>query len=114
MYAIRSYYELQRRAKRAAAGRIGPYLDAPMRAFVDALGRRKPRFYEGIEADERAGERSFASLRDLTLAAGWLERLEGQRRLFEERVITSYSIHYTKLYERLRDGRLESDERLEK
>jgi len=77
--------QLQRRAGRATAGRIGSYLDAPMRAFAEALGRRKPRFYEGIEAEERADERPFASLRDLQLAAGWLERLEGQRRLFEER-----------------------------
>lgn len=78
--------QLQRQAKKLASGRIGPYLDGPMRAFLDALGQRRPRFYAGIEAAERAGERPFATVHDLTLAANWLERLAGQRRLFEERL----------------------------
>lgn len=77
---------LQRQAKRLTAGRIGPYLDGPMRAFIDALGQRRPRFYAGIEAAERAGERPFANVHDLSLATSWLERLAGQRRLFEERL----------------------------
>jgi hypothetical protein len=77
--------QLQRQAKRLAAGRIGPYLDGPMRAFCDALQQRRPRFYEGIEAEARAGERPFANVHDLVLGMNWLERLAGQRRLFEER-----------------------------
>lgn len=77
--------QLRRQAKKLAAGRIGPYLDGPLRAFLDALGQRRPRFYEGIEAEERAGERPFANVHDLVLAMAWLDRLAGQRRLFEER-----------------------------
>ena len=77
--------QLQRRAKKIAASRIGPYLDTPFRACLDALLQRRPRFYEGIEAEERAGERPFANLHDLALATGWIERIEVQRRLFEER-----------------------------
>ncbi|HXV19630.1 MAG TPA: DUF6178 family protein, partial [Desulfuromonadales bacterium] len=77
--------QLQRRAKKLAAGRIGPYLDGPLRAFLDALQQRRPRFYEGIDAAERAGERPFANVHDIALAMTWLERLAGQRRLFEER-----------------------------
>jgi hypothetical protein len=77
--------QLQRRAKKLAAGPIGPYLDGPLRAFLDALRQRRPRFYEGIDAAERAGERPFANVHDLALAMTWLERLAGQRRLFEER-----------------------------
>jgi len=77
--------QLQRQAKKLAAGRIGPYLDSPLRAFLDALRQRRPRFYEGIEGEERAGERPFANVHDLVLAMNWLDRLAGQRRLFEER-----------------------------
>jgi len=77
--------QLQRQAKKLAAGRIGAYLDGPLRAFLNALQQRRPRFYEGIEAEERAGERPFANIHDLTLARNWLDRLAGQRRLFEER-----------------------------
>lgn len=75
--------ELQRRAAAARTSRIAPYLDGPFRALVDALGHRKPRFFEGMETEQRGGERPFAALRDLRLAEEWLDRLEVQRRLFE-------------------------------
>jgi hypothetical protein len=54
--------------------------------MVDALGRKKPRFFEGREEENRGGERPFAALRDLQLAEEWLERLEIQRRLFTGRL----------------------------
>lgn len=76
--------DLQKRARQVVRSAIGPYLDGPYRAFVDALGRRRPRLFEGVERLDRGGERPFANLRDLHLAQEWLERLEVQRRLFGE------------------------------
>jgi len=76
---------LQRRAAKMRQSKIAPYLDGPFRALIDALGRKKPAFYEGMEAQDRAGERPFANLRDLRLAEEWLDRLEVQQRLFEIR-----------------------------
>lgn len=74
--------QLQKRARDLAKSPVGPYLDGPFRALVDALGHRKPRFYEGMEDVTRAGERPFAELKDLRLASEWLDRIEVQRRLF--------------------------------
>jgi hypothetical protein len=76
---------LQRRAGKVRESKIVPYLDGPFRALIDALGRKKPAFYEGMEAEDRGGERPFANLRELRLAEEWLDRLEVQRRLFEIR-----------------------------
>lgn len=77
--------QLQRRAKALCQSGVGPYLDGPFRALTESLGRRKPRYFTGLERTDRGGEKHFAELRELTLAAEWLERLEVQRRLFEER-----------------------------
>jgi len=75
---------LQRRAMALQATTIGPYLDGPFRALVDALRHRQPRFYQGLENPERGGLRPFTGRQDLRLCAEWLDRLEVQRRLFEE------------------------------
>jgi len=76
--------DLQRRAKRLQVSSIGPYLDGPFRALINALERPRPQFYAGLEEETRGDERPFARQRDLTIAAQWLERLELQRQLFEE------------------------------
>ncbi len=76
--------QLQRRAAPLCKSQLGPYLDGPFRALVDALQRRKPQFFEGIERPDRGGERPFANLHELRLATEWLERLEVQQRLFED------------------------------
>jgi hypothetical protein len=76
---------LQRRAWKMRDSKIAPYLDGPFRALIDALGRKKPQFYEGMDAENRGGERSFANLHDIRLAEDWLDRLEVQQRLFELR-----------------------------
>ncbi len=75
--------QLQKRASALRGDAIVPYLDGPFRALIEALGQRKPRFFEGIEYQDRGGERPFATLRDLRLAGQWLDRLEVQQQLFE-------------------------------
>jgi hypothetical protein len=75
---------LQRRAAALTTGAIRPYLAGPFRGLVEALGRPRPKLFEGLERADRGGERPFAGRRDLDLAAAWLDRLEVQRRLFEE------------------------------
>lgn len=78
--------ELKQRAQQARKSPVGPYLDGPFRALVDALVSKKPRFFEGISEENRGGQRPFATLRDLRLADEWLERLEVQVRLFDGRL----------------------------
>lgn len=77
---------LQRRARKLKASAIAPFLDGPFRALVEALDAKKPRLYEGVENLTRGGSRPFATLRDLRLAEEWLDRLEVQQRLFEQRL----------------------------
>ncbi len=74
---------LQRRARQISQSLIGPWLDGPFCSFVNALSFKKPRYFEGIEEVTRAGERPFATLQELHRAGEWLDRLEGQRLLFE-------------------------------
>ncbi len=78
--------ELKQRAEKVRVSPIGPYLDGPFRAMVDALVGKKPRFFEGLSEQNRGGERPFANLRDLRLADEWLERLEVQVCLFDGRL----------------------------
>ncbi len=78
--------ELKLRAEKVRVSPVGPYLDGPFRAMVDALAGKKPRFFEGIAEENRGGDRPFAGLRDLRLADEWLERLEVQVRLFDGRL----------------------------
>ncbi|MBE0596434.1 MAG: hypothetical protein IH614_04110 [Desulfuromonadales bacterium] len=75
--------ELQRRARQVKKSPIAPFLDGPFRALVRALDQKRPRFYEGLENFTRAGERPFATSRELRLAEEWLARLEAQQRLFQ-------------------------------
>jgi hypothetical protein len=82
---------LQRRAKKLRNSKIDPYLDGPFRALVEALSLGKPRFSQGIEKKGRFGERPFATFRDVQMVTEWLEQLEIQRRLFEERF--SFDLH---------------------
>ncbi|TYO98691.1 hypothetical protein EDC39_10553 [Geothermobacter ehrlichii] len=75
---------LARRARALAASSIAPYIDAPYRALLDALCRRRPECWEGAIEAGRGGFRPFARLAELRQVEECLERLEGQRRLFEE------------------------------
>ncbi len=77
---------LKQRAQKVRTSSVGPYLDGPFRAMVDALVAKKPRFFEGIAEENRGGDRSFANQRDLRLADEWLERLEVQVALFDGRL----------------------------
>jgi hypothetical protein len=78
--------ELKQRAQKVRISPVGPYLDGPFRAMVDALVGKKPRFFEGIAEENRGGDRPFANLRDLQLAEEWLQRLEVQVALFDGRL----------------------------
>ncbi len=73
---------LQQRARKVKASLVAPYLDGPDRALVEALCRRKPRFFAGADDQTRGGERPFAAPRDLRLAEELLARVEAQVRLF--------------------------------
>lgn len=75
--------DLQRRAEKIRRNPAFVFLDGPFRALVDALGRRRPRFYEGIGASNRAGERPFATLGEVRQAEQWLARVETQLQLFD-------------------------------
>ncbi|HKK00585.1 MAG TPA: DUF6178 family protein, partial [Desulfuromonadales bacterium] len=76
--------QLQRRAGQIASCPIAPYLDGPFRALVEALRRRKPCFFRGIESADQGGERPFATLREVRMTEQWLDRLDVQRQLFIE------------------------------
>ena len=77
---------LGQRAKKLRQSVIGPYLDGPFRALVEALTQKKPRFFEGVLEADRAGARPFASRNDLVLTGEWLKRIEAQMRLFDGRL----------------------------
>jgi hypothetical protein len=62
------------------------FLDGPFRALIEALCRRRPRFYEGMAEINRAGERFFKRLDDIHLAEQWLTRIELQVKLFDGRL----------------------------
>jgi len=77
--------DLKRSARKLQKSRIAPYLDGPFRAFLDGLTRPRPMLYEGVDREDRAGQRPFAQLGDVRMAQDWLLSIERQRRLFEER-----------------------------
>jgi hypothetical protein len=77
---------LQRRVRKVLRSAIGPYLDPAFQAMAEALERKKPRFFEGLERPERGGERPFQSLADLRLTEEWLAQLEAQQGLFSSRL----------------------------
>lgn len=77
---------LQRRAQAVRKSLVGPYLDRRFRGVIEPLLQRRPQFPEAVVRPERGGVQPFGSLREVRLVEEWLERLEGQRRLFEEQV----------------------------
>jgi hypothetical protein len=76
--------QLQRRARALLDSTIGPYLDGTFRALLEPMLERCPRFFEGLEREDRDGSRLFAGLHEVRLCAEWLDLLEIQRRLFED------------------------------
>ncbi len=76
--------DLRKRAMDLRASTIAPYLDGPYRSFLAAICLRHPRLFCGVDREDRAGDRAFATLHDLKLADEWLLRIETQRFLFEE------------------------------
>lgn len=75
---------LQRRARAVQGSTVGPYLDRGDRELVAPLLQRRPLFPEVVVRPERGGTRPFAGLREVRLVEERLDRLEVQRRLFEE------------------------------
>lgn len=76
---------LQRRARAVQGSPVGPYLDPPFRAMLAPLLQRRPQFPEVVVRPERGGVQPFVTLREVRLVEEWLDRLEAQQRLFEER-----------------------------
>lgn len=76
--------DLQRRATVLANSTIGPYLDPPLRAFLDPLLESTPRYYLGLESGGHDESRWFQRMNDIRLCREWLDHLEVQRRLFED------------------------------
>jgi hypothetical protein len=75
---------LQRRARELQESTIGPYLDRSFHALMTPLLQRRPHFPEVAERPERGGMRPFGNLAEVHLVEEWLDRLEVQRRLFED------------------------------
>ncbi|WP_305042706.1 DUF6178 family protein [Geoalkalibacter sp.] len=78
--------DLKKRAETIRATPQAFYLDAPFRALVDALCRKRPRLYIGAVDAARAGERPFATLEEVRACDRWLARLEAQVLLFDGRL----------------------------
>lgn len=78
--------QLRQRAEQVRKSPIGPYLDGPFRAMVEALSHKKPQFFAGLADADQGGERPFATQRELALTEQWLARLEVQMRLFDGRL----------------------------
>lgn len=75
---------LQRRANAVAGTTVAPYLDHNARACIAALVGQTPLLFEGVVDAARGGTRLFASLTEIHSVEKWLDRMELQRRLFEE------------------------------
>ncbi len=63
---------------------VGPLLDGPFQEFIKCLCLPKPHFYKGMEDNCRSGNRPFKNLEDIRKAEQWLNRVEIQKRLFED------------------------------
>jgi len=76
--------QLQGRARTLLKSSPAAYFDAPCRTLLEHLGQARPACWEGILEVNRGGSKPFETLDEVQLAAAWLQRLEVQRRLFEE------------------------------
>jgi Family of unknown function (DUF6178) len=76
--------KLGNKAEKLKKTPIGPFLDGPFHEFLKCLSLRKPCFYLGMEDDRCGGSRPFKNLDDIRKAEQWLNRVEIQKRLFED------------------------------
>lgn len=76
--------QLQGQARVILKSSIRPYVDPPYLAMVQALCLRRPECWEGVVEMNRGGTRPFGQIAELHTTREWLDRLEIQRRLFEE------------------------------
>jgi hypothetical protein len=75
---------LQRRAVALSQTTIAPYLDMSARACVTALIQTPPLYFEGVGDPVKGGTRMFEELYEIQSTAKWLDRIELQRKVFEE------------------------------
>ncbi|MBN2646001.1 MAG: hypothetical protein JXR59_11090 [Desulfuromonadaceae bacterium] len=74
---------LSRRARQIRQSAIGPYLDGPDAALIDALDRDMPRCYAGVAEPLRGGDRPFQCRADVDAVDRELACIEALRQLFE-------------------------------
>ncbi|PLX98824.1 MAG: hypothetical protein C0623_11260 [Desulfuromonas sp.] len=77
---------LQRRANKLLKTAAGPFFDPPYKQFLEALGRKQPHYFTGLDDPAETVERNFRSAIDLVRAEKWLDMIERQRRLFADRL----------------------------
>ena len=104
MYAIRSYYEpdlLEAIAELEPDIISCPELAVAMDAgrIIAVAGLEQVALLQLLFFGNRRQSLTDFVLSDLGVARYYPYRLDRQHRLFPDRVITSYSIHYTKLYD---------------
>ena len=74
--------ELRSRADQIAASSIGPYLDGPDAALINALSQDKPQFFNGLVDVTRADMRSFHTWAEVVQVQKELECIEILPKLF--------------------------------
>ncbi len=75
---------LQRRAAAISKTTIAPYLDMSAQACVTALTQKPPLYFEGVGDPVKGGTHMFTELYEIQITEKWLERIELQRKIFEE------------------------------
>ena len=76
---------LNRRANLLAKSSVAPYLDDNAMMCLDALTQYPPYFFEGVSDPTKGGTRLFGSLSEIRAVESWLDRMELQQQLFEEK-----------------------------
>jgi hypothetical protein len=76
---------LNRRANLLAKSSVAPYLDENAMMCLDGLTQYPPYFFEGVSDPTRGGTRLFSALSEVRAVENWLDRMELQQQLFEEK-----------------------------
>ena len=69
-----------------AQSSVAPYLDDNAILCLDALTQYPPLFFEGVTDPVKGGTRLFSQLREIHAVESWLDRMELQKLLFEEKL----------------------------
>ena len=77
---------LHRRASQLNQSSVAPYLDENAMMCLDALTQYPPVFFEGVSNPVQGGTRLFSTLSEVRAVEAWLDRMELQQQLFEEKL----------------------------